>query len=805
MALKGYVGGAFKSATGVQAYVSGWKPAKSVRLFQNGQWVSVLQTAVTVTRTPATGSVLVGSNVVLVATPSIPSLVQSWEWWYAKDSTTWTKSTVGSVQSWTWIPQSYDVAAAFQWKAVAVQYDGTRVESAPVSIAVTGTSTTSLSGPAYVMSTESAANGSKSLTSPAFVITIGTPSVVTKVSLQQRHVATQSAFTEIKAWTTGITSSLQHISTLAAEGVWETKAVITTAAGAVTSNVVSSDCIKRSVTITTTDANPTIGTQITLTASMSSAAPAGFGNTPIGWEYFENSKWNTWVTTNPIKWTVDRTLDFRWGESFPDGSKIYSNQLTITAKAVVETTITGTGTNTTADLANLQKLLNRAFNEKKELILKGTWYMSGAAYIPPNVDVTATGAVFNAHTGTMFINMGTPAGATVASSDYRATNGGKYNRAGGWTWTGGTMNANNKGGAFSLSHSPGYTIQNVTIYNTDVPGHGIENNSSGGYPSSKRVDSMAESEFTVRILNNTFLGMSMNRRNSNDDEAIHIDYSWIKPDGTLDGFPAASAPVVNDGTVCNKVLVKGNVVKWDKNVCTYSYPVGFGHHHSISSNESCPSNCSLNHAHITRHLPVAPAKQIRIVNNTFQDVVPEADTKGAVHIHTGAKEVIISANTFLRCTRAVTLEPRGVPSSWQSNATETAATLPQYYWITNNTFNACGAGFSGNYNWITTIAFGEGGDRWHNVYITGNLFTGAIPATQTVYLVSTPECDTHSVSNNKFWGLTGGGGSPKLSAQTGNRIHGTESDPAGTSKGFTLSGNTWSSSSTGAAAVAADS
>lgn len=380
--------------------------------------------------------------------------------------------------------------------------------------------------------------------------------------------------------------------------------------------------------------------------------------------------------------------------------------------------------------------------------------------VPANVDVAAgTALLIAAHAKPMVMN--SLVGCT-----------GRYTGAGGWTWSGGSLDgANISTHGFSLAHCPHATISGAAVWNTCRKGHSLEINSSGGPPSSKRIDAMTDSDFTIKVLGCHFRGV-VSRRSNDCDEAVHFDYAWT----------GATYAVLNDGTVSNNVLISG--CTFDRSGPTaVPYSVGVGAHKFSTS----PSGGEA--------APVALHSRIKIAGNTFTGITPVdvAHERGAVHIR-AMTQVIVEGNQFTGCAYGITMEPVSLP---------TAFGQPSYFLVRGNVFASCGS--AANTRWCLTNSVGAsddpGGTFWSNVRFDANTFTGAIPATQTTYLISGADVNGLWIVNNRFWGLTGA--SP-LAERTGNRIHGTPADPPGHSTRMTLSGNTWSGSPSGAGAMPAD-
>jgi hypothetical protein len=199
---------------------------------------------------------------------------------------------------------------------------------------------------------------------------------------------------------------------------------------------------------------------------------------------------------------------------------------------------------------NILTGLAQAKAQKLTLKLTGTFYINTMVYIPDGVNVIATGAMFYVNSNSAVEN------ATFNSGRFKnETNGSapEYGQAGNFTWDGGTFDGNGEG-IWTISHSPGFTIKNTTLYNycsSGNTGHAIETNSSGGYDD-------PGGPYRVQILNNQFLGTNRGQRTNGNDEPCHFDWNWNGSGG--------SAPVWNPGdtvseynqVMCHNVLVQGN-------------------------------------------------------------------------------------------------------------------------------------------------------------------------------------------------------------------------------------------------------
>lgn len=380
--------------------------------------------------------------------------------------------------------------------------------------------------------------------------------------------------------------------------------------------------------------------------------------------------------------------------------------------------------------------------------------------VPANVDVVAGTALLIArHAKPMVMN--SLDGCT-----------GRYTAAGGWTWSGGSLDgANTATHGFSLAHCPRATISGAVVWNSCLKGHAIEVNSSGGPPRSGGIDAMVDADFTVKILGCHFRG-AVNRRSNDCDEAVHVDYAWT----------GATLGVLNDGTVSNNVWIAG--CTFDRSGPTaVPYSVGVGAH-KFSTNPPAGEAA-----------PVALHSRIKISGNTFTGIYPVdvAHERGAVHLR-AMTQVIVEGNRFTGCAYGITMEPVSLPASFGQ---------PSSVFLRRNTFTSCGS--AANTRWCLTNSVGAsddpGGTFWSDCRFDGNTFTGAVPPTQTAYLIGGADVNGLWVVNNRFWGLTG---TSPLVGRNGNRIHGTPADPPGESTRMTLTGNTWSARASGSGAVPAD-
>ena len=670
---------------------------------------------------------------------------------------------------WVWNGVSWVEAKSQKaWNGVAWGY---------VWVPLTGASVT---GPAWVMSSSAGANAaSPNVIQPAtFTVTLSKPASVRRLSLQMSHQG--GVWTEYAAWDAPSAATLTHVQGFTTTGSWQVRVVATDLDGeVVTSAAHAITCYTKQLSTGVNIPNPTDGQVVQLGASCS-GGDCGLMYASAGWWYrWAGGGWTFFGGGNPLDWQSGNPgtfIDWLWQESFSDGSVLNSAsvRVTIGSAAPPQTEVVLVGP---AGGAAAQAALDEGFDKGLPVRFVGG-FDNGGAYrvrIPANARVDATQASF---TRMQFLNGAAVGAAGPANDRYRgvvAPDGG-YRRAGNIVWVGGSFDCFDVvSTAFSISHCPSFEVRGATVWNYGSPGHGIEINSSGGPMVGGGVTNLADSQFTIRVIDCVWNGV-ISRRASDYDEAVHIDYAWANED------MATAAGVVNDGTVCNNVLARGNTFQKGPN-SLYSPPVGFGTHHAVTDSAG------------GRALPVAQHGNIRVHANTFIGVVPvdiAGNERAAVHIRNSMKQVWIVGNAFYSCAAAVSLglvdvDAAGFPAA-------------DGVWITGNHFQSCVAA---NQRWVDTNSPDTGAnDRWSGVHIDDNTFTGAIPGSQTTYLIGCSNVAGLSVQSNRFWGLSGGGA---LSSQTGNRIHGTPSAPAAGTSGMTLAGNTWSASASGSGAVEANS
>jgi hypothetical protein len=270
------------------------------------------------------------------------------------------------------------------------------------------------------------------------------------------------------------------------------------------------------------------------------------------------------------------------------------------------------------DCNSLQSGLDQAAAAALPLRLTGAFTVNCVVRIPSNVQINGAAATFT---------------FTKAGRIRNKTNGnaGGYTHAGGFVWDGGTfVGAGN--GIFTISHSPGFTIQNTLQYayaETGDDGHSIEINSSGG--------PHTPNSYTVHITGNTFRGVTGQRPNSND-EAVQYDFSW---DGSGGDGPY-------DATMCANLYIANNTFHRLDESGTWHFAL-----------------CAIGAHRGTAGEPAERHNGILIENNAIHgavgataDVSPD---KGAIGLW-NARDVWILNNAFFGCTSS------RLVSGWDANS-----------------------------------------------------------------------------------------------------------------------------------------
>lgn len=232
----------------------------------------------------------------------------------------------------------------------------------------------------------------------------------------------------------------------------------------------------------------------------------------------------------------------------------------------------------------------------------------------------------------------------------RNGSGGEYSHAGGFVWNGGMfVGAGNT--IFTISHSPGFTISNTTQYayaDANDFGHSIEVNSSGG-PHTPNI-------YTVQIFGNTFLGVTGQRLNSND-EAVQYDFAWSGSggDSPFDNTMTHNLRIANN--TFSRLDKSGN---WEFSLCAIG-----GHRGSAGE-------------------PPERHNGILIEDNTIEGAVGAtaavSPDKGAIALW-NARDVIIKNNTLVGGTL------QRLISAWDANPNRDLNDATMNIQISGNTHN----------------------------------------------------------------------------------------------------------------------
>ncbi len=376
-------------------------------------------------------------------------------------------------------------------------------------VAPPGPGAVTVTAPAFAMAHDAgddALDGLHVIVDPTITITIAAPEQVATVTLQRSPLVEPPVWSDEATFAAPTSTTITSPLPFATAGAFLVRAVVTGVDGLpLESAPAPIEALSFELVASADTTLPIVGATVTLTATMSPSAPAAFPNTPLGWLLDRGGAGRVEQgTTNPIRSTVvDATpQDWLWVETFPDGSRLFSTIVRVSPQpAPPVEVVVADGT-----CVDLQQGLNQAAAAGLPLRLTGTFTVDCRVRIPSDVDVDATAATF------LF---------TKAGRIRNALNGsrGGYSHAGGFVWDGGVfVGAGN--GTFTISHAPGFTIRNSTMHGwadaTD-DGQAIEINASGG--------AHTPGVFSIHIVDNTFLGVTGQRANSND-EAVQYDFSW---------------------------------------------------------------------------------------------------------------------------------------------------------------------------------------------------------------------------------------------------------------------------------------
>lgn len=539
---------------------------------------------------------------------------------------------------------SHASAGSYAWYA-DVKTKGGDTTFGPVTQSVSIVSTTvTLTGPSWAISTASGAGGSSSAASKTFTIALSNSAVVNSLSFQLSYAG--GAWTQYASWGANPGTPKTHTMQFSTAGSWRARAVATLAdASVIYSGELSLTVYKKDLYCSASPSPATVGDTVTLTAwHGGDGLGAPFGQDGR-WQYMYTSigVWNDrWSASNPVGWLASGVTDiqWRWIESYSDGSWILSNTVRVIVNAAPVTEIrTDSGSyQGVAGGTGLVNAMRAARSANLPLWVYGTWNLElDNIWIPDGVSVYCQpGVKFNHTPMARFRNADKWPATSMADST------GGYN-GGSFFWDGGEFDGGGDG-IFTLSHSPGFTIQNTKMYNWSADGgdgHAIEINSSGGANANFGV-------FNVNILNNQFLGLGLGQRTNSNDEAVQWDWAW-------QGSGCAGA---EDHTMCHNIRIAGNTSHrlteaWGSisGLVNGGFAKCFtGGHRMSSASYGDMGNAGL--ANPSDGYPSERHNSVLIENNAIHAAVGSTETtpdKGAIALWM-TRDVIVRNNNFYSCT-----------------------------------------------------------------------------------------------------------------------------------------------------------
>jgi len=273
----------------------------------------------------------------------------------------------------------------------------------------------------------------------------------------------------------------------------------------------------------------------------------------------------------------------------------------------------------------------------------GGYTITSQFFIPSNITITATGASIKLTGGS--IKNAAPASCGVVGDNH-------YTHAGGFTWDGGTIYRDSGDTLMSFAHAPSLTIKNATFYrycSSANNGHAIEINACGG-ANQGTSSSAGTGPYTVRIINNSFLGTDQGQRTNSNDEPIQYDWAYSTAAAGAKVCPNQSDVMAS--TMCHNVEISGNTFYRQAQTGTWvSALCAIGGHKPADPISG------------TKRLPTNRHNNFRIANNQIHEAVGSTGTnpdKGAIHLF-ALRGVTVTGNVFTACTpsRLVTYEIDG--------------------------------------------------------------------------------------------------------------------------------------------------
>lgn len=493
-------------------------------------------------------------------------------------------------------------------------------------------SSVTVTGPAWQMCGDSAANAAAPNTFPGTPLTIslGNPGHVQSVELSLQGPA-GGWEPPVASWDDP-TGDVTHAVSLGGAGTWHARAVITQRDGAtVESNHHAIECRRKTLAVAASDAAPRDGAEVVLTASCLEGCEYPYA--AAQWFYDAGAGWVADAGANPHTWPASGTFAWLWQERFEDGSVINSSSVQV---APIPYDITPG----TYDGATITALLQ---GKATFTWAPGDYTITSQFFIPSNVYITATGANIKLTGGS--IKNAAPADCGVVGDNH-------YTHAGGFTWDGGTIYRDQGDSLMSFAHAPSLTVMNTTFFRyatADNMGHAIEINAVGG-PNMGTNPNAATGPYTVRIVNNRFLGVDQGQRPNSNDEPIQ--YDWAYSEGAAGAKVCPNQTDVMASTMCHNVEISGNtfhryaeVGGWQFGLC------------AIGGHKSAEDIVG------TRRLPTNRHNNFLIANNEIHGAVGSTGTnpdKGAIHLF-ALRGVTVTGNNFFGCdaSRLVTYEIDG--------------------------------------------------------------------------------------------------------------------------------------------------
>jgi hypothetical protein len=448
----------------------------------------------------------------------------------------------------TLVGHSHAPTGAHDWYVDFYTMGGTTTFG-PARQTAVARSTASVSGPSWFMSHRCPnPSGLNYIPDVTFSISLSNYTAATRVELQ---IASWSdgVFKTIGIWTPAGVDDYADIpgaswtwtfanSLFDRDGMWSARIILTFADGATyESPHYGMDVRVKGLGVQSDHYSPVVNTVVTLSA-FCNYGDCGIMYSAAQWFHNGGSGWNPDSGSNPVQWAAWGTISWLWREVFADGSVLHSNVITVAPVAAPTEVVTDNGSyNGVSGGTGLVNAMRAARSAGLPLRVVGTWTLElNDIWIPDGVTVRAHGAVFNHRPVARFKNAAKWPAANMPDS-CRGYDGGTFH------WEGGEFNGGGDG-IFTISHSPGFTIRDTTMYNyctSTEDGHAIEINSSGG-------NDLGLADYRVWIVNNKFRGVQNGQRPNSNDEPVHYDWAW----------KGSGCGGAEDHTMCHNVYIGSN-------------------------------------------------------------------------------------------------------------------------------------------------------------------------------------------------------------------------------------------------------